>query len=132
MKNGNFRFFILSAFGIAVLVSCLRALGADEISGLTLIESEEAQDMVDKVWLMLAPFLAFVGAARLLLKPVFTWMAGGMEKVITKADQTDSARDDELLDGLLSSKGYFWFAWLVDLLFSVKLPVKRKPVADPS
>ena len=132
MKDSNFKFFILLTFGSALLFACLRAFGAEEITGLTLIESEEAKDMVDKVWLMLAPFLAFVGAASLLLKPVFTWMAGGMEKVITKADQTESARDDELLDGLLSSKSYFWFAWLVDLLFSVKLPVKRKQVVKPS
>ena len=126
MKRSNFKFFVVVTLLCGGVAGCMSVFGGEPLGGLTLIESAEAEDMAGKFWTLVAPVLAVIGAARIVLKPIFTWLAGGMEKVITKAEQTEDARDDAALDKLFSSKVYFWFAWLADLLFSAKLPI-RKP-----
>lgn len=66
---------------------------------------------------ILMSILVAVGGLRLLMKPIMV----GLHRFVR---MTPTAKDNELLAKLESSKAWRAFAWTVDYLGSVKLPVK--------
>lgn len=101
---------------------CAVALG----QGIELIGDPEKSKTMAEQWLsFLAPIATFVGAVRVFAKPISTVIAGGVQRVVTKAEETESADDDKMVDAILSSNGYFWLAWVIDYLLSIKLPAKK-------
>lgn len=70
----------------------------------------------------LAAAVAWVGAARLALKPVNTWLLAFFDRVVIYVHNTPEQEDDALLLRFLGSRGWVIFAFLCDTLGSVKLP----------
>lgn len=70
-----------------------------------------------------AQVVALIGALRLALKPFNLWLQSRLTAMISAAqgDATESASRDRLM-ALLDSQAYQVFAFLTDLLTSVKLP----------
>ena len=70
-----------------------------------------------------AQVVAMVGALRLALKPFNLWLQSRLTAMISAAqgDAPESASRDRLM-ALLDSSAYQVFAFLADLLTSVKLP----------
>lgn len=127
MKTGNFRAYIVVTIILGIIACCVNAV----CQGIELIADPEKSKSLAEQWLsFLAPIATTVGAMRLAAKPISTWLAGGIERVVTKVEETESAEDDKILDAVLSSKPYFWAAWLIDYTLSIKLPVKKsKPIS---
>ena len=71
----------------------------------------------------LAQLVALIGALRLALKPLNLWLQTRLTALVSAAqgDAPESAHRDTLL-ALLDSRPYQAFAFLADLLTSVKLP----------
>lgn len=63
--------------------------------------------------------LGVVGGLRIVFKPI-------MGKLVELADYTDSPKDNELLQKIMSSKAYGSLVWLLDLTASIKLPPKTQ------
>lgn len=71
-------------------------------------------DLVSK-YPVVASVIAVVGILRLVIKPL-------MSIVHSVADSTESAKDNEVLEKIESSKVWQGLVWLIDYLSSVKLP----------
>ena len=65
----------------------------------------------------LGSIVVVMGTLRLILKPL-------VSAVQTYVASTASTRDDEIVEGVLSSKYYKAFAFILDYAASVKLPKK--------
>jgi hypothetical protein len=66
----------------------------------------------------LAQALVWVGALRLIFKPLFSFLR-------SLVDATPSAKDNELLNQVEGSKVYSVVAYILDYLASIKLPQKK-------
>ena len=62
----------------------------------------------------IATVLAVIGACRVLIKPLFTFLHSVVHV-------TPSAKDDELLAKIEGHKIFGWVVWALDYLFSIKL-----------
>lgn len=62
--------------------------------------------------------VVFMGSARLFFKPVMSFIHGIVEA-------TPSKNDDLKLSVVESSKAFKAFAWVIDLLASIKLKIKK-------
>lgn len=72
----------------------------------------------------LAQVIAWIGAARVPLKIFSGKLQNAMERAISRVTETEDPEDDELVAGILSSKPYRIGAFVLDWIFSVKLPLK--------
>lgn len=70
----------------------------------------------------LATALAWIGALRLVAKPVSAWVQTLFSKLVAKVTETPEPDDDELVARLIKSWPYRILAFLVDWVASVKLP----------
>jgi hypothetical protein len=87
--------------------------------------NEEFQTLFDlfKVkqgWLPAA--ITWMVAARLALKPFGTWIQNTLTSGMVRVAESPEQDDDEQFYDLLSSKPYRLFAFVVDMLFTLKLP----------
>lgn len=85
----------------------------------------EIQPIIDALqakfpWL--ASVLFFIGAMRLLSKPVSGWVQILFTKLVVFVTGTPEKDDDDWLKSFLASKPYRFVAFVVDLVASVKLP----------
>lgn len=63
----------------------------------------------------------FMGFFRLVVKPL-------MELVKNFVKDSDTVKDDELLDSVVGSSVYKWAIWLIDYFTSIKVPLTKKAV----
>lgn len=70
----------------------------------------------------LATALAWIGALRLVAKPVSAWVQSAFSKLVAKTIETPEVDDDALVAKLISSWPYRVLSFLVDWIASVKLP----------
>lgn len=66
--------------------------------------------------------LAWMGALRLLIKPLGNWLKGLITAAAEKASMSIDQSDDTIIERILSAPAYRIFAFLLDLFASVKLP----------
>lgn len=81
----------------------------------------------------LATALAWIGALRLVAKPVSAAVQTAFSKLVAKAIETPEPEDDELVGKLIRSWPYRILAFLVDWIASVKLPTSdslRQAIAN--
>jgi hypothetical protein len=78
---------------------------------------ELLQPLLAKYPVIVTVLLA-VGTLRLFFKPIMS----GIEVAVS---QSESKKDDEILGKVKSNVFYRGLVWLVDLLGSIKLPVKK-------
>ena len=73
-----------------------------------------------------AAVIAWIGAIRVPLKLVSGWLQDLMTKALARVADTEDVEDDKLVAAVLRSKLYRLIAFVVDLAFSFKLPLKLK------
>lgn len=83
-------------------------------------------DIAQAVWAKASPYLAYIGAARLVMKPVGLWIQSAIARAIAKAVETPELGDDQLVERVMTSKWYRGFAFGLDLGLSIKLPTAAK------
>lgn len=66
--------------------------------------------------------LAWIGALRLLIKPLGNWLKGVITAAAERASLTLDREDDTVIEYILRARSYRIFAFLLDLFASVKLP----------
>lgn len=71
----------------------------------------------------LVKLAAFIGFARLLIKPIGLGLRGLITRAYERAITTSDTNDDHWLESLIQSRPYAIFAFLLDLFASVKLPL---------
>lgn len=66
--------------------------------------------------------LAWVGALRMLVKPLGNWLKGLITSAAERASLSLDREDDTVIEHILRARSYRLFAFLLDLFASVKLP----------
>lgn len=79
-------------------------------------------DWLQKDYPWIATVVVVMGFARLLAKPISGWLQGVFSKLAAFVERTPETDDNEWLHKVLASVSYRMFAFLVDLILSVKLP----------
>lgn len=86
------------------------------------METQSLTDLLAAQWPWVSRVAVFIGVARLLIKPVGTWLQGVLTDAITKASLSLDPTDDTFIEEILRSRWYRALRFLVDLGCSVKLP----------
>jgi hypothetical protein len=81
-------------------------------------------EIASALWEKAAPWLAYIGAARIIVKPIGLKFQSAMTKMLSKVQETEDDWDDKLAVRVLASMPYKVTAWIIDLLLSIKFPTK--------
>ncbi len=84
-------------------------------------------------WLL--ALLSFIGTARVIAKPGSLWIKSLITWAYERTITTSSTIDDHWIERMVEMPAYIWFAWLIDFLCSVKLPLAGdlfKPTTPPA
>ena len=85
-------------------------------------ELASLMDLLSAKYGWAAAATGWITTARLTLKPVSSFMQVKMTEALQRIASSPEKDDDELIGKLLANKAYRLFAFLMDLLASVKLP----------
>lgn len=73
----------------------------------------------------LLTLVACIGTARLLMKPIGSWLKSLITRAAEKASLSLDPDDETIIEDILTTRGYRAIAFLLDLFASVKLPAKE-------